>query len=1182
MKIQELLQLYAMSPRVKALADVLGKKSDETIFLDGLVASSIAMTFAALSTSKQGKSGGAPFLFIMQDAEAAGYLYHDLQQLLGDQQVLFFPSSYRRSVKYGQRDAASEILRTEVLASLNPSERRDFPTESGGNPSLSGRFGGAFIITYPEAVAELVVSKKRLDDRTLSLRVGQTINVDAISQQLRNFGFQEVDYVYEPGQFALRGSILDVFSFSSEYPFRVDLFGDDIDSIRTFEVENQLSRDKREQIEIVPELSGEVEDKESLLTFLPKDTILVMKDQNYVREMIDKTYEEGFSEQAIRERTEGATEEEQAQILAAMRKEVQLTTGAQFQREALAMRRILLNGDSERRTKNEELRIQNSISPQPLFHKNFDLLKQTLTDYQLRGYHIYILADSQKQNERLKEILAPSTLNSQLFTPVEKTLHEGFIDHNLKLCVLTDHQIFDRFHKYNLKSDKARSGKMALTLKEIQQFEVGDYIVHIDHGIGKFGGLVRMPINQNNQDNQSYQEMIKIIYQGGGAIYVSIHSLYKVSKYKSQEGGEAPRLSQLGTGQWERMKQRTKQKLKDIARDLIKLYAARRKERGFAFSPDSSLQHELEASFLYEDTPDQLKATNDVKADMEKDRPMDRLVCGDVGFGKTEVAIRAAFKAACDSKQTAVLVPTTVLAYQHYQTFSSRMKDMPVRVEYLSRARSTKKTKEILQDLADGKIDILIGTHKLIGKTVKFKDLGLLIIDEEQKFGVSTKEKLRQMKTNVDTLTMSATPIPRTLQFSLVGARDLSTIQTPPPNRYPIQTEIHTFSADIIADAINFEMSRNGQVYFVNNRISDLQRLAEVIHKYVPDARVAVGHGQMKPDELEQIIFDFANYDYDVLLSTTIVENGIDIPNANTIIINGAHNFGLSDLHQMRGRVGRGNRKAFCYLLAPPLSALSVEARRRLEALENFSELGSGINIAMQDLDIRGAGNLLGSEQSGFIADLGYETYLKILNEAVVELRNEEKTLPQPLPEMEGSGQSKGSKLSAPLSHREGSGESLFVSDCTLESDLEMYFPDQYVPSDSERMLLYRELDNLNTDDELKRYRDRLTDRFGKVPPQAEELMRVVPLRRIGKQLGIEKIMLKQGRMSLFFVSNPNSPFYQSEAFDRILNFVAANPRRCNFREQNGRRSMTISDVASVGAALTLLNTISEGDKPMV
>ncbi len=738
--------------------------------------------------------------------------------------------------------------------------------------------------------------------------------------------------------------------------------------------------------------------------------------------------------------------------------------------------------------------------------------------------------------------------------------------------MFTDHQIFDRYHKYNLKSDRARSGKVALTLKEIQQFEVGDYVVHVDHGIGKFGGLVRMPIQAGG-----FQEMIKIIYQGGGAIYVSIHSLYKVSKYKSQDGGEAPRLSHLGTGQWERLKERTKQKLKDIARDLIKLYAARRKERGFAFSPDSSLQHELEASFLYEDTPDQLKATNDVKADMERERPMDRLVCGDVGFGKTEVAVRAAFKAACDSKQTAVLVPTTVLAYQHYQTFSSRLKDMPVRVEYISRARSAKKTKEVLQDLADGKVDILIGTHKLIGKTVKFKDLGLLIIDEEQKFGVSTKEKLRQMKTNVDTLTMSATPIPRTLQFSLVGARDLSTIQTPPPNRYPIQTEIHTFSSDIIADAINFEMSRNGQVFFVNNRINDLQRLAEMIHKYVPDARIAIGHGQMKPEELEKIIFDFINYDYDVLLSTTIVENGIDIPNANTIIINGAHNFGLSDLHQMRGRVGRGNRKAFCYLLAPPLSALNVEARRRLEALENFSDLGSGINIAMQDLDIRGAGNLLGSEQSGFIADLGYETYLKILNEAVVELRNESvecRTESVEFASAHEQGQTSANGKAAANSTLYTLHPQQYVSDCTLESDMEMYFPDQYVPSDSERMLLYRELDNLSDDEALERYRKRLIDRFGPVPSQGEELMRVVSLRRIGKQLGIEKVMLKQGRMTLIFVSNANSPFYQSEAFDSILNYVGRNPRRCQLREQNGRRSMVIGNVGTVEAAVQLLNDI--------
>ena len=1150
MKIQELLQLYAMSPQVKALAEVLGKKSEKTVFLSGLMSSATAMYFAALSSSHRGKSGGAPFLFIMQDVEEAGYLFHDLQQLLGDRQVFFFPSSYRRSVKYGQRDAANEILRTEVL----------------GKTTLHSPL---YIITYPEAVAELVVSKKRLDDRTLSLHTGQHVDVDSVCARLRELGFREVDYVYEPGQFALRGSILDVFSFSSEYPFRVDFFGDDIDSLRTFEVENQLSRDRREQVDIVPELSGEVESRESLLSFLPKDTLLVMKNLKYICEVISKTYDEGFSAQAIQERTEGATEEEQAQIIAALRKEVQLTTGSQFAQEVQAFRQVLLGNPPSSTLHHQPSTLHHQLSPQPLFHKNFELLQQTLTDYQSRGYHIYILADSQKQNERLKEILNPSgeEMGVGLFTPVEKTLHEGFIDHDLKLCVFTDHQIFDRFHKYNLKSDRARSGKVALTLKEIQQFEVGDYIVHIDHGIGKFGGLVRMP------QGDGYQEMIKIIYQGGGAIYVSIHSLYKVSKYKSQENGEPPRLSHLGTGQWERMKERTKQKLKDIARDLILLYAARRQEKGFAFSPDSSLQHELEASFLYEDTPDQLKATNDVKADMERSRPMDRLVCGDVGFGKTEVAVRAAFKAAVDGKQTAVLVPTTVLAFQHYQTFSSRLKDMPVRVEYLSRARSAKQTTAILKDLASGQIDILIGTHKLIGKQVQFKDLGLLIIDEEQKFGVSTKEKLRQMKTSVDTLTMSATPIPRTLQFSLVGARDLSTIQTPPPNRYPIQTEIHTFSPDIIAEAINFEMSRNGQVFFVNNRINDLQRLKEMIQKYVPDARIAVGHGQMKPEELEKILFDFINYDYDVLLSTTIVENGIDIPNANTIIINGAHNFGLSDLHQMRGRVGRSNRKAFCYLLAPPLSALNVEARRRLEALENFSDLGSGINIAMQDLDIRGAGNLLGSEQSGFIADLGYETYLKILNEAVTELRNEEAPLSSP---EEDTKVLQG--IEAPSGAVGGAG--LYVSDCTLESDLEMYFPDQYVPSDSERMLLYRELDNLSGDDELERYRSRMLDRFGPLPKQAEELLQVVPLRRLGKQFGIEKIVLKQGRMALFFVSNTDSPFYQSPAFDRILDYVGQHPRRCQLREQNGRRSLVITDMPTVRDAVTLLSEMNSSSTP--
>ena len=1158
MNIQELEKLYAQLPQVSALAKELGKSSVRTVFLDGLLGSSAPMLFGSLALKCKTR-----LLFILQDAEEAGYFYHDLTQLMGTQDVLFFPSSYRRAIKYAQRDSANEILRTEVLARL-----------SALNSQL-------YIVTYPEALAEMVVSKKTLDTRTLTLEKDQTISVSDIAKTLHEFGFREVDYVYEPGQFALRGSILDVYSYSCEFPYRVDFFGDDIDSIRTFEVEDQLSKEQRDRVEIVPELAM-AEDKVSFMSFVPEDVVLVTKDYFYVRDAIDRVYEEGFSSQARMEQLEQATEMEQKEIEQQMRKESQLITGTQFMSDAQNFRRIEF-GHRPSTLSSQFSTLNFHITVQPLFHKNFDLLTKSFEDYLLQGYQIFVLADSQKQNERLKDIFAEKAKDI-VFTPVEKTLHEGFADDDLRICVFTDHQIFDRFHKYNLKSDKARSGKMALTLKEIQQFEIGDFVVHVDHGVGKFGGLVRMPV-KNAAGEDVYQEMIKILYQHGDSIYVSIHSLYKVSKYRSQDGGEGPRLSTLGTGQWEKLKERTKKHIKDIARDLIKLYAKRRREKGFAFSHDSYLQHELEASFLYEDTPDQLKATQDVKADMEMAKPMDRLVCGDVGFGKTEVAVRAAFKAATDGKQVAVLVPTTVLAYQHFRTFSSRLKDMPVRVDYLTRARTTKQTTELLKDLAEGKIDIIIGTHKLIGKTVKFKDLGLLIIDEEQKFGVSTKEKLRQMKSNVDTLTMSATPIPRTLQFSLVGARDLSVIQTPPPNRYPIQTEIHTFGAEIIADAINFEMSRNGQVYFVNNRISDLTHIAEMIHKYIPDARIAIGHGQMKPEELEKIVLDFSNYDYDVLLSTTIVENGIDIPNANTIIINGAHNFGLSDLHQMRGRVGRGNRKAFCYLLAPPLAALPPESRRRLEALENFSDLGSGINIAMQDLDIRGAGNLLGSEQSGFISDLGYETYQKILNQAMTELRNESVEFLRPSgskpAELERTTAEDDSAKGAAVANSQLStlsSQLSFVDDCALESDIEMYFPDQYVPSDSERMLLYRELDNLanshHLENDLEAYRKRLVDRFGVIPKVAEELINVVPLRVLGKQMGIEKIMLKQQKMYLYFVSNPDSLYYQSEAFGSILNYVSKHPRQCNFREANGKRSVVIASVASVMESLTICRAI--------
>ena len=1146
MDIKDIRHLYAMAPQTGALLKLLQDKQGGNIFLQGQQASATPLLFASVAEKTV-----QTFLFVLQDADEAGYFYHDLTQVMGTENVLFFPSSYKRSVKYGQRDSANEILRTEVLAKVSA---RDVKAHEA-----------LFIVSYPEALAELVISKKHLDERRLSLKTGQQqIDITDVAHTLRDYGFQEVDYVYEPGQFAVRGSILDVYSFSCEYPYRIDFFGREIDTIRTFEVQDQLSKDKQSDIEIVPELAMSATEKISFLKFLPSDTVLVAKDFAYIHDVIEHVYAEGFSRQAVTERLEGATEMEQKQIMSELNKEKSLITPYQFTEDAATFRRIEFGMNAgktgvmatQKAKKYDVLKFK--ITPQPLFHKNFDLLVDTFEDYILKGYKLYILADSDKQTQRLKDIFADmdsQKARSIAFEPVNRTLHEGFTDDALKLCFFTDHQIFDRYHKYNLKSDGARAGKMALTMKELQEMEPGDFIVHVDFGIGKFGGLVRVPAGN------SYQEMIRIIYQHNDKVDVSIHSLYKISKYRRADTGEPPRLSTLGTGAWDRLKEKTKKRIKDIARDLIKLYAQRRHEKGYAFSGDSYLQHELEASFLYEDTPDQSKATQDVKADMESQRPMDRLVCGDVGFGKTEVAVRAAFKAACDSKQVAVLVPTTVLAYQHYQTFKNRLKGMPVRVDYLSRARSAKQTKQVLTDLEDGKIDILIGTHKLLGKSVKWHDLGLLIIDEEQKFGVSTKEKLRKMKTNVDTLTMSATPIPRTLQFSLMGARDMSIIRTPPPNRYPIHTELATFSHEVIADAINFEMSRNGQIYFVHDRINGLQEIANLIHKYVPDCRVAIGHGQMPPDKLEKVLMGFMNYDYDVLLSTTIVENGIDISNANTMIINDAHRFGLSDLHQMRGRVGRSNRKAFCYLLAPPKTSLTPEARRRLEALENFSELGSGFDLAMQDLDIRGAGNLLGAEQSGFMEDLGYETYQKILSQAVTELKNDE------FHELYAEQIAQGKDISGDE----------FVEDCAIESDLEMYFPDNYVPGSSERMLLYRELDNINNDNDLETYRQRLVDRFGEVPHEALELMQVVPLRRLGKRLGCEKIMLRQGKMNMQFVANPDSAYYQSKTFSAVINYVGNHPRQCDFKQVGTRRLLTVSQIPTVEAAVNVLRAMLDG-----
>ena len=1115
MEIAKLQTIYSKHPNVSLLSESLEKGVARTVFLHGLCASSPALLFSSLFSLKKGKN--ASFLFVLDDMEEAGYFYHDLVQLQGgDKGILFFPSSYKRSLKYGQKDAANEVLRMEALSRLMKKE------------------GALCIVTYPDALVEKVVSQSDLSARTLDLKVGQEKKISGITDALQSLGFNRVDYVYEPGQYAVRGSIIDVFSFSCEYPYRIDFFGDEIDSIRTFEVESQLSKEQRRAISIV---SGTSPGGESVcfLDFLPSHTVVCMKNMLWIHERAKMVHGEAASLQESLQEEGGTVQERPA---------CSLVEVEPFMKQLCGFRRIEFGAKP---SMDAEATYGFDCSPQPIYHKNFDLVSTSFTDYLSQGYAIYICSDSVKQTDRLRAIFEERG-DRLPFTAIDKTLHEGFVDNTLRCCFFTDHQVFDRFHKYNLKSDKARSGKVALSLKELNLFQPGDYVVHTDHGIGKFAGLVRLP------NGNSTQEVIKLIYQNDDVVFVSIHSLHKVSKYKGKEG-EPPRLSKLGTGAWEKMKERTKTKIKDIARDLIKLYSQRREEKGFCFSKDSFLQHELEASFLYEDTPDQLKATQEVKQDMEADRPMDRLICGDVGFGKTEVAIRAAFKAVADNKQVAVLVPTTVLAYQHYQTFSERLKGFPCRVDYLSRARKPSDAKKILKDLQEGKVDILIGTHRIIGKDVHFKDLGLLVIDEEQKFGVAVKEKLRQLKVNVDTLTMTATPIPRTLQFSLMGARDLSVISTPPPNRYPIQTEVYTFNEDIIREAVSFEMGRNGQVFFVNNRIQNLPELAAVVKRNVPDARICIGHGQMEPEQLEKIILDFVNYEYDVLIATTIIESGIDIPNANTIIINEAQNFGLSDLHQMRGRVGRSNKKAFCYLLAPPMSDLTGEARRRLQAIENFSDLGSGIHIAMQDLDIRGAGNMLGAEQSGFIADLGYETYQKILGEAVKELKAEE------FPDLYAADGKK------------AAGDE-FVDECTIESDLELLFPNEYIPNSSERMLLYRELDSMESDQEVERFRKELEDRFGKIPEEGQELLLVVPLRRMAKQLGVEKIFLKAGRMVLFFVSNPDSPYYQSTAFGKMIEYMGTHPRNCNLREQNGKRSMVVKEVPSVQAAIGILQEI--------
>ena len=1111
LEVQDLLKQYAAHPQVAALNTLLKNKTSRNIFLKGLNGSGAAMIIASLFSKRRGS-----YVCVLNDLEDAGYFYHDLVQLTGGDGIYFFPSAYRRAIKYGHVDPANEILRTEVLSTLQD------PTA----PFI--------IVTYPEALAEKVISREILKENTLKISVSERLDNMFVSDVLDEYGFEQVDYVYEPGQYAMRGSILDVFSFSYEFPYRIDFFGNEVETIRSFDVETQLSKEKLDSIYIVPEMTKGNRTNSSLLDSLPSETLLASKDMAWVKERIGSIW----NEEPITGDEESFANIEQLRA--------KLITGEDFLHAALGFCRLHFG---TRPTGVADATLTFSMEAQPIYHKNFDLVSESFHKYLEDGYTLYILSDVEKQATRIRAIFEDRG-DDIPFTSVNKTIHEGFADETLRVCLFTDHQLFDRFHKFNLKSDKARSGKLSLSLKELNQFTTGDYIVHIDHGIGQFGGLVRTEVNGK------MQEAIRLIYQNNDIIFVSIHSLHKLSKYKGKDSGEPPKLSKLGTGAWEKMKERTKSKVKDIARDLILLYSKRKQEKGFAYSPDSFMQHELEASFIYEDTPDQMKATADVKADMENDRPMDRLICGDVGFGKTEVAIRAAFKAVSDNKQVAVLVPTTVLAFQHYQTFSERLKDFPCRIEYISRARTAK---EIRETLKEGNINIIIGTHRIVGKDVTFKDLGLLIIDEEQKFGVSVKEKLRQLKANVDTLTMTATPIPRTLQFSLMGARDLSSITTPPPNRYPVQTEVERFNPDIIREAINFEMSRNGQVFFINNRIQNIYEMEALVKREVPDARIAVGHGQMEPEKLEKIILDFVNYEYDVLIATSIVESGIDVPNANTIIINNAQQFGLSDLHQLRGRVGRSNRKAFCYLLSPPLSSLTQEARRRLQAIENFSELGSGIHIAMQDLDIRGAGNMLGAEQSGFIADLGYETYQKILEEAVDELKAEEFA----------------DLYSNATENRPDTG-SEYVRETYIESDLELMFPPTYIPNDSERVSLYRELDKMEEERDILAFTERLKDRFGKVPKEGKELIRVVRLRRMAKTLGMEKVILKKGQMSIFLVTNPESPYYESEAFDKLLGFIQKHPRECTLREQNGKRSIVIKNVPTVEVACNYLDEIGK------
>ena len=1109
---------YDKAAKVSQIAEIL-QQSENKIHLKGLIGSSLSFVANSLFQKSE-----LPFLMIFEDKEAAAYYLNDLEQLIGDKEVLFYPGSFRIPYQIEDVDNANVLLRAEVLNRINSRKKP------------------AIIVTYPESLFEKVVTKKELEKNTLKVAVGDKISIDFINEVLFEYEFKRVDFITEPGEFSVRGGIIDVFSFSNDNPYRIEFFGNEVDSIRSFDVETQLSIEKKNKITIIPNVENKFfqEDRESFLDYILSNTTLFIQNTEGLISKLDTLFAK--AEEAFNKLTGEIKHLAPEQLFLNQKS---------FLKKALDFNVVELGSKA---IFNSNKTFEFHILPQPSFNKQFDLLLNNLNDNHFNGIKNYLFCSNDAQAKRFHDIF--QTLDEanhesirKQYDTIKLPLFQGFIDEELQIACYTDHQIFERYHKFSIKNGYAK--KQTITLQELTNLSVGDYVTHIDHGIGKFGGLQKIQVEGKTQ------EAIKLVYADNDIVYVSIHSLYKISKFNGKDG-TPPKIYKLGSNAWKVLKQKTKARVKHIAFNLIQLYAKRRLEKGFQFSHDSYLQLELESSFIYEDTPDQTKSTQEVKADMESDRPMDRLVCGDVGFGKTEVAIRAAFKAVDNGKQVAILVPTTILAYQHYRTFTERLKDMPVSIGYLNRFRTAKQKAETLKDLADGRLDILIGTHQLVNKNVVFKDLGLLIVDEEQKFGVNVKDKLKTIAANIDTLTLTATPIPRTLQFSLMAARDLSVITTPPPNRYPIETNVIGFSEESIRDAISYEIQRNGQVFFVNNRIENIKEVAGMIQRLVPNARVGIGHGQMDGKKLEELMLAFMNGEFDVLVATTIIESGLDVPNANTIFINNANNFGISDLHQMRGRVGRSNKKAFCYFICPPYSAMTDDARKRIQALEQYSELGGGLNIAMKDLEIRGAGDLLGGEQSGFINEIGFETYQKIMNEAIDELKeNEFKEL---------------------YSDENKDLEKTYVKDLQLDTDFELLFPDEYINNITERLKLYNELSLIKDEITLQAYENKLVDRFGPMPKQAISLLNSIKIKWVATQLGIEKLVMKQGKMICYFVSDQQSSYYQSGRFSQVLHFVQTQSKLCKMKEKqtpNGLRLLlTFENVKSINKALELIQMI--------